>query len=180
MNRPLEASVCRTGVTVIAALLFLIGGCLGGGAIDLPATRPASTPLLAGRFSGTADCTASATLAGETSEAPPSTVDVEAEIDDLGFPLQVGTAINIGTSETIEIFGGTLQGTITEIRVEGNALVVVRELTGTFAGSIALQGHSVDEYRREGESLTVSITTNVSAGAEVSLQETCTGRLDRQ
>ncbi len=103
-----------------------------------------------------------------------------AEIDSSGFPVQGGVAINVGDVQAIDFLGGTLQGTITEIRLEGNVLVVARKLAGTFAGGIILQGNSVDEYGADGEALTVSIPTTVSAGPEVSLRESCNGRLSRQ
>ncbi len=158
----------------------MIWGCAGGGTADSPAERPATTPLVAGRYFGVADCTATAQIAGETMDASPGSTEVEAEIDSSGFPLQDGTAIEVGDVRAIEILGGSLQGTITEIRLDGEVLVVVRELAGTFAEGIPLHGNSVDEYRSDGDTLTVSITTTVSAGAVASLRQACTGQLTRQ
>ena len=167
-------------LAVASIVVPMIWGCTGTGTAGPPAERPVTTPLVAGIYFGIADCIATAQIAGETIDASPGSTEVEAEIDSSGFPLQNGAAIDVGDVQAIEILGGSLQGTITEIRLEGEVLVVVRELAGTFAGGITLQGNSVDEYSRDGDTLTVSITTTVTAGTVASLRQSCVGRLSHQ
>lgn len=165
---------------LIAFIACAIGACTGVALPELEPSRPITSPLAPGVYSGTVECSATADLSGETTTADPGSATVVVQIDSAGLPLQDGVAVEVGAMQTVEIFGGALQGTITGIQVVGSTLVVVRSLEGAFAGAIELQGQSTDEYTNDGDTLVVSISTTVSAAAELTIRESCTGRLARQ